>query len=354
MISMRVFNSYKKYVLLTILFLSLYAHSQTFKGIVRDFDTKEPVPFVTIYFEGTTIITTSKIDGSYEITKKEHLKTDLVYRIIGYKRKKIIEPTVENTQIIYLKPDVGELNAIYLESTKDPWSRRVKEREFLKYFLGETKFSTKSEVANLDQVYLKFDKKTKSLTAYCESPLIVKHPYLGYEITYDLSNFKVTYDDKVNPDGTRDYFANNAFLNGSLFYKNLDLEPRKLKRVLKRRLALYHSSEVYFLKSIVNDSLEANKFFLLERRKKLEPKNHLRVRNHPYGYKVVFRNEEYNIIDRFKNRSSIILLKPFIEVSPYYHNISEDHILFSGFMGKLKVTGMLPLDYKPQSGLNNE
>lgn len=348
------------------LFFNLtFVASQTYKGVILDLKTNEPIPFVTVYFKGTSIGTTSNINGSYTITKPENIETSLIYRIIGYETQSIQNPNESNTKVIRMKVTVGDLDAILLESDLS-WSRAIKIKEFKKYFLGETKYVRGSKILNLSKVRLRFNPSTKKLTAYCNEPIIIENNYLGYKIKYDLADFEVQYDLINNEqttasgngynisskkDSNKDYYAKNAFLNGSAFFEDMELDSRKKERALERRQKLYESSEVFLIKSIVKGQMNLNQFYLIYDRKKRNPENDIKVFNKETYYKVYLREKEYKIIDRFKNKSLIIINEPFIEVSPYFHVISAGSITYGGFLGKLKVTGILPLDYISQESL---
>ena len=64
----------------------VFAAAQTtrVRGTVRDFDTGEPLPFVSVYFDGTTIGISTDLDGKYSLeTRSEDAKV-LTASLIGY------------------------------------------------------------------------------------------------------------------------------------------------------------------------------------------------------------------------------------------------------------------------------
>jgi hypothetical protein len=53
-------------------------------GIVVDSNTGEPVPYVRVWIEGTSIVTQSSINGSFSITIPENLESGtLSFRLVG-------------------------------------------------------------------------------------------------------------------------------------------------------------------------------------------------------------------------------------------------------------------------------
>jgi hypothetical protein len=110
------------------LFLSphlVYGQSTKIKGIVRDASTGEPLPFVSIYFTGTTIGTSSDLDGVYYLETRENTSTELNAMLIGYetqsKQIKLssyneinfsLQPVSFNLLSIIVKPDNTYLQSI--------------------------------------------------------------------------------------------------------------------------------------------------------------------------------------------------------------------------------------------------
>ena len=68
--------------LIGIVFISHFAHSQIISGYVMDVDDNGPIPFVSIYIEGTTTGTTSDIDGFFKLPVSVGEK--LHFHTLGY------------------------------------------------------------------------------------------------------------------------------------------------------------------------------------------------------------------------------------------------------------------------------
>lgn len=85
---MRILLKYRQIVLFLLFLLPLAAEAQvvtttTVQGRVRDAETNEPIPFVQIVFEGTTIGTETDMDGKFSISNTQGL-TKLQFRMMGY------------------------------------------------------------------------------------------------------------------------------------------------------------------------------------------------------------------------------------------------------------------------------
>lgn len=84
---MRILLKYKLLLLALLLLAPVVAEAQqtttAVQGRVRDAETNEPIPFVQIVFEGTTIGTETDMDGKFSISNTQGL-TKLQFRMMGY------------------------------------------------------------------------------------------------------------------------------------------------------------------------------------------------------------------------------------------------------------------------------
>jgi len=77
----------KKIILIAVLVLStITSFSQTtVKGKISDAETGEALPYITVYFNGTTVGTTTDFEGFYELTSAQDVDS-VVAKSVGYKR----------------------------------------------------------------------------------------------------------------------------------------------------------------------------------------------------------------------------------------------------------------------------
>lgn len=110
------------YSLLVIFFTSNIMSAQQMseiKGIVRDYETKEPLSFVTIIVEPLTIGTTTDEDGRYKLSVPDGNYT-VRYSFVGYitESKSVrIDSSVKNLDIL-LKPDNKMLDEVVISSKR--------------------------------------------------------------------------------------------------------------------------------------------------------------------------------------------------------------------------------------------
>lgn len=72
-----------------LLFIAVVSQAQTWKGKVVDTNGKA-LPFVNVYFEGTSIGTTTNVSGEFTLTQpSSEKKYFLAFQFVGYEKKKI-------------------------------------------------------------------------------------------------------------------------------------------------------------------------------------------------------------------------------------------------------------------------
>ncbi|WP_188463053.1 DUF5686 family protein [Marivirga lumbricoides] len=114
----------KHFICLITLFLvfshfTLNAQTEVY-GYVKDAQTKEALPFVNVYFQGTQTGMTTDIKGFFDLVVNKKADT-LVVSYIGYKTKKV--PVVANkiTEVeIELEQDIIALNEVIVRPGENP------------------------------------------------------------------------------------------------------------------------------------------------------------------------------------------------------------------------------------------
>ena len=84
---------------LTFLVISFSLKAQQINGIVSDAETKEPLGYISVYYEGTTIGTRTNFDGTFSIPYRTG-KTEITFSAIGYKTQVIkIDSKTRNVNV---------------------------------------------------------------------------------------------------------------------------------------------------------------------------------------------------------------------------------------------------------------
>ena len=86
------------------------------RGTVKDAETGEPLPFVGVYFDGTTIGISTDMDGHYSLETRSQDAKVLTAQLIGYESLSIPIQTGSFSEINFiLRPDPKQLNAAYVK-----------------------------------------------------------------------------------------------------------------------------------------------------------------------------------------------------------------------------------------------
>lgn len=106
------------------MFLNIMAQSEkglsSAEGYVLDDNTDKPLPFVNVYFKGTTIGTSTDLDGKYKIKSRHHNDT-LIFSMVGYHEVKVFVEVGNNySMIIKLQEDSQNLDEVIIRPGENP------------------------------------------------------------------------------------------------------------------------------------------------------------------------------------------------------------------------------------------
>ena len=239
-----------KIVIILLLFVNIiFAQVVTIKGTVLDRKTNEPIDGASVYFDNTTIGTISKSDGSFNIEKDNTIKAALVISFLGYQKVVIDNPEPNKSYKVLIEEEAFSLDEVVI--TDDDWPRAIKLKEFRTHFLGTTRNGKSCKILNEDELILKFNKRTKILTATAYKSLKIINRNLNYTIDYDLQEFEVTYS-YVN--GISDRAYRSTFFVGTSFFQPLETELDS--KIEKRRQKAYEGSVLHFMRSLSQQKLK--------------------------------------------------------------------------------------------------
>lgn len=120
---MRILLKYKPLLLALLLLGPVVAEAQqvttAVQGRVRDAETNEPIPFVQIVFEGTTIGTETDMDGKFSISNTQGL-TKLQFRMMGYEAQtfKAVQGKTKKRVTVKMVPRGKTLQAVEITAKK--------------------------------------------------------------------------------------------------------------------------------------------------------------------------------------------------------------------------------------------
>lgn len=158
----------------TILFLiflviSFSLKAQQINGIVSDAETKEPLGYISVYYEGTTIGTRTNFDGKFSIPYRTG-KTEITFSAIGYKTQVIkIDSKTRNVNV-KMSSDKVLLDEVVIKPKRERYKRKNNPAVDLMRKVIDNKKEFKLEENDFYQ-YNKYQKMKTSLNDLTEEKL---------------------------------------------------------------------------------------------------------------------------------------------------------------------------------------
>jgi hypothetical protein len=325
-----------------LFFSSLSLHAQTVTGTVLDALSNQPLESVAIYFDNTTIGTTTNDKGEFSISYNDAVQSILVISYLGYEKVFINDYRNSTHLTILLKEAINALDAVVIDAD-DGMSRRAKLRWFRKEFLGVSNNAKSSSILNEKDLRFRYDKSTKTLTAWSNTPVIVYNKNLQYEVSFDLEDFEIEFQ-KIETGATR-FYTQSVNYYGTSFYKAL--EGSNSSVTSDNRQTAFEGSVQHFLRALYNNTLEEEGYVI--------GKGGLRV--NPYDFFVISETENDGFkaisfkgklgVAYYGGKNSVIetTVSQFY-VDKYGNYFPIGSLLFGGDMGAQRIGDMLPLDYR--------
>ncbi len=200
-----IFHSF----ILILFFLSgnsLYAQKLTrVYGVVKDAQTHEPLPFVTVYFKGKNIGVTTDFNGEYTI-ETQWASTNLAASFVGYKEViKTVIPGKSQRIDFSLKPEAEMLNAVTIKvkekyrNKNNPAVELIKKvlkhkdenrKESLDYYQYNKQKIVEFDLSNITEKFRKrkiYQKLKNVFDQYIDTSKVNGKPYLPLFIEETLS-----------------------------------------------------------------------------------------------------------------------------------------------------------------------
>ena len=317
-----------------LFFCSLFSNAQIFKGTVLDAKTKRALESVSIYFDNTTIGTTTNEKGEFSIAYNDAVQSVLVISFLGY--DKIFIPDYRNKQdlTLLLKEAINQLDEVVIDAD-DGMPRAQKLRWFRKEFLGKSEFGKSCKITNEKDLRFRYNKQERILMAWANKPVTIKNKSLKYEVNFDIIDFEIVIGN---------WNASSVIYTGTAFYK--DLNSNTKKRILKNREKAYDGSVQHFMRALYNKQLEEQGYVFGVKGFKVNPYEYFTIIDTgKYGYKIVALKEKLDVFYKDLTESVIQVTVKEFKVDKYGNYAPIPDVLFGGEMGSQRVGDALPLDY---------
>lgn len=330
---------FRKAIFSFVLLTGCISYSQeTLKGTVYSAKDSTTVLGASVYFDGTNIGVSTGSDGGFQIINSGNITSPLIISSLGFKTYVVTETNSypEATLKIFLRESTESLDEVMIET--DPWTRKTKLRIFRREFLGNTPDATHSKIKNEDAVKLRYIPSKNVLLAHAEEPLLIKNRHLGYELRYNLENFKVEFS--IGTSGLK--LVNLVYYEGYIFFNELSKSPSK--KHLKNREKIYKGSSLHFMRSLASKKLHENGFRIFHEKFEVPPYQLFLIENSDDLTRIKLLEERITILYEDFNQSYIIA-KDIFFIDQYGNHTPPTNIIFGGDMGKMRIARTLPTNY---------
>ncbi|HCN82491.1 MAG TPA: hypothetical protein DIT07_02570, partial [Sphingobacteriaceae bacterium] len=313
-------------------------------GKILEAGTDKPVKNASIYFDGTLNGTSSDSTGNFTLYPQRNRQVPVIVNAVGYDTETIKDFPAGKKVIVYLNVRQYDLEAVTI-SASDGMSRKEKLRIFRTEFLGTSANARSCEIVNENDIRLSYNRKTKTIKAFSDKPIIVRNKKLGYTLNFlpkDLT-----------------FSPNRIMVQGYQFFEEDPVLSKDVK-IQKAREATYLGSQIHFIRSLWNDDLKKNDFKISHgsfayRGNTIVNTYDNNSNQTTYDSIVITRNGDKYIhleggmvsID-YKGRKSFVNTiiageAGLISKSGYSDPTA---LVWSGFIGTQRIGDALPLEYK--------
>lgn len=175
----------KSFLLFLLLGCCISVSAQNIQGVVTDSLTNEPIPYLSVFYEGKGVGSITDNDGNYKVeTRKGWNK--LTFSAVGYATKVVnIIPGVTKNLNVRMRPDDIMLDEVVVKPKREKYSRKNNPAvELMKKVIAHKKNNKLSE--NDYYQYNKYQKITMSLNdvtpEMLEKGMYKKMPFLKDQI----------------------------------------------------------------------------------------------------------------------------------------------------------------------------
>jgi hypothetical protein len=336
---------------LLIIFIYLYypSYSQIIKGTILDKETKSPIAYAAVYFDGTSVATYTNENGSFKLDIKNNLSMPLTISALGYYSTSINDFSPKKEILVYLSPKVFEMKDVSVNARGNPNIRKENLVIFRREFLGRTRNAKECEIINEDDIRFITSSDKDTLRALSLKPLFIVNRGLGYKITYYLNKFE---------------YVKSAYLNqliGTSLFDEDTISILVKQNFKSRRDNTYFGSKMHFIRSLWQDDLKSGGYIIKNEKRQLSYRELVRIQlstDTAHRKKDIYYSEVIPVIlsiewspDKAISSMEILRNNIFFDENGYYKGPG---IIWHGEMAKQGIADLLPYDYQPSENVKDK
>lgn len=341
------------FFLLLSLCFKLKVSAQSLSSQLIDRESSEPIAYASVFFSKTSIGTTSDTRGNFSLNMSGLREVDLVVSHLGYELLSLkLKSPADLPAVIYLNRIEKKLKEVEI-TEKYAANRKRLLRKFKRAFLGQSPNQKKTKILNPEVLVLREQKDT--IFAESLAALEVRNEALGYQIQFFLKDFQLNKNQDLS-------------YKGEVFFEELLLEDKNLKKALKKRKKSFRISPKHFFSTLFLDELKNSEYEVKYNPPRAEGE---RAYFQPISFSeldirrgrdvdTLYLDGQLGIVDigeknswsafRGENKHPISIIR---SLSGYYlvsksgNLLNPEDIEEYGSWTKLRVAELLPLDYNP-------
>jgi len=344
-------------------------------GVVAEAESGEPVLYATVYEDGTLNGTITNAEGQF-VLENIHPPCKIVISHISYETVVIAFEEGSDTMLhIRLTPKDVKVGEVEIT---DKNRREENLEHFKERFLGTDYWGRHARIINDSVLVFKKVKNDSLATAAgklapdrysqqfiveTKGPLYVELPLLGYQLHIDLIEFVELQTDK-------EWLYEIHALGYYYFQLTENASKRKTNRYRKKRLQAYYNSDRHFCRSLYQNTLKENGYFVYHVRTdpktrereniefdfdtcttyadKLARVTGLEERSFNVGY-YEMHNKPFSIKDGREGRPSSYSYVHFLNDTCIIREDGsrpDNSIMFGPVIGNKRVGAMLPHEFR--------
>jgi hypothetical protein len=324
-----------KKVVLLFIFINFHivAYNQVIKGNILDINTKNPIYFGAVYFSGTSVGSSSDINGYFELDISKYGTMPLTISALGYYSVTVTDFKTDKALLVYLTPKVFELKEVVVNAKSLASERRRNLNIFKHEFLGTTTNALYCKITNENDITFNYGSDDDTLKAYALKPIRIDNRALGYQITYYLDEFRFCKK------------TSSLFFKGNIIFReDSTTSEREKQKFEKRRKYIYLGSRMQFFRELWANNLKSAGFYAVDLKFNILKYNKIVIQTdslEKYLKNIGYLGIAYS--GRFPT-SNVIFLKDqvYFDKNGYFDPAG---ISWEGEMAKQRVADWLPYDY---------
>lgn len=227
------------------------AQNSVLSGIIKDSANGKPLAGISVFLNGTSKGTVTRIDGSFSLAVPPG-RYQLIASAIGYSTylTEIGSRNLPPILKITLHTAAEELASVTVEPyVKDGWKKYGK--TFWQYFIGTTPNASECTIRNKEALRFHFYLKSNQLAVTAVDPLLIENKALGYELEYRLERFVC------------DFASHIVSYYGYPLFRDIPTDDvEKKKKWADNRQLAYMGSMMHFMRSLYSHRVHEEGFLV--------------------------------------------------------------------------------------------